>query len=155
MEKPKKQYDSNDKPVLRIVRQFNVAPEVVFDALTKPEAMRVWWTEDTTFDIDLCVGGTWTITRTEEDMSFMMTGEYMEVDRPERLQYTISMPQYSPNIDTVSIDISPDGKGGCNVDFVQNGPDIADELKALAAGEVSESEKGWQQGFDLMAAAWD
>lgn len=150
----KNKSELNEMPRLKITRQFNVSPEVVFDALSKPEEMRVWWTNETDFDIDLRVGGTWTITRTEGDMTFMMTGEYLEVDRPNRLRYTISMPQYSPNSDTVSVDIVPDGKGGCEVIFVQSGPDISDELKALPEGEVSQSEQGWQQGFDLMEAAW-
>lgn len=65
------------------------------------------------------------------------------------------MPQFSPNSDTISIDITPEGKGGCEVIFVQSGPDIAEELKELSDGSVSESEKGWQQGFDLMAEAWE
>lgn len=154
MENLDNQSQSNEMPSLQIVRQFNVSPEVVFDAFTKPEAMRVWWTDDTIFDIDLRVGGQWRITRTEGEMTFMMTGEYLEVERPNRLSYTISMPQFSPNSDTVYIDIAPEGEGGCEVTFVQSGPDIAEELKALPAVEVSESEKGWQQGFDLMAAAW-
>jgi len=62
---------------------------VVFDAFTKPETMRVWWTDDTTFDIDLRAGGTWTITRKEGGKTYEMTGEYIEVDRPRRLKQTI------------------------------------------------------------------
>lgn len=154
MGKPENQAESNEKLILRIVRQFNVVPEVVFDALTKPEAMRVWWTDETEFDIDLRVGGTWTITRTDGDMTFMMTGEYLKVNRPSSLKYTISMPQYSPNSDTVSVDIVPNGNGGCEVTFVQSGPDIAEGLKALPNGEISQSEEGWQQGFDMMEEAW-
>lgn len=146
--------NANKPQSLQIVRKFNVEPEVVFDALTKPEAMRVWWTDETTFDMDLRVGSHWKITRTEGDMTFMMTGEYLEIDRPKRLCYTISMPQFSPNSDTVSIDILPDGNGGCEVTFVQSGPDITEELKNLPDDSTSESEKGWQQGFDLMAEAW-
>jgi uncharacterized protein YndB with AHSA1/START domain len=143
-----------EKPSLKIVRQFNVAPEVAFDAFTDPDAMRVWWTDDTTFDMDLRAGGTWTITRKEGDMVFTMTGEYLEFDRPYHLRQTISMPQFSPNSDIVTIDVKPVGNGGCEVTFVQNGDDIAAELEGLAPGTVSESEKGWQQGFDLMEAAW-
>jgi uncharacterized protein YndB with AHSA1/START domain len=139
---------------LRIVRKFDVAPEVVFDTFTKPEAMRVWWTDQTTFDIDLRVGGHWTIVRQEGDVTYTMIGEYLEVERPHRLRYTIAMPQFSPNRDTITIDISADGEGGSQVTFVQSGPDIAEELDALPPGTISESEKGWQQGFDLMAAAW-
>jgi uncharacterized protein YndB with AHSA1/START domain len=146
--------DSHRNSALKIVRKFDVAPEIVFDAFTKPEAMRVWWTADTQFDIDLRVGGQWTITRVESDMTLAMTGEYLEIDRPHRLKHTIAMPQFSPNSDIISIQFNPDGKGGCEVTFVQSGPDIAEELNTIAPGEVSESEKGWQQGFDLMADAW-
>lgn len=83
-----------------------------------------------------------------------MTGEYLEVQRPNRLRYTIAMPQFSPNSDIVTINIVADGKGGCEVEFIQSGPDIAAELQQLPAGTASQSEQGWQQGFDLMEAAW-
>lgn len=139
---------------LKIVRRFRVAPEVVFDSFTRPEAMRVWWTDDTEFDIDLRNGGKWTITRPHDGIMLTMTGEYLEVNRPKRLRQTISMPEFSPNSDVVTIEVEDDGSGGCEVTFQQTGPDIAAELEALPDGTVSESEKGWQQGFDLMAAAW-
>lgn len=155
MDRYKKDSVSNEKPSLRIVRHFNVASEVVFDAFTKPETMRIWWTDDTTFDIDLRVGGRWTIIRKEGNSTYTMTGEYLEVERPHRLRFTISMPQFSPNSDIVTIEIIPDGEGGCEMIFVQNGKDIAAELQELPLGDVSESEKGWQQGFDLMKEAWE
>lgn len=65
MEVKKKQTASDEMPYLKIVRQFNVVPEIIFDAFTKPDAMRVWWADDTVFDRDLRVGGRWTITREE------------------------------------------------------------------------------------------
>lgn len=144
---------TNETPALQIVRKFAVAPEVVFAALTEPAAMRVWWTDETTFAIDLRVGGRWTITRTEGETVYQMTGEYLEIERPQRLAYTIAMPQFSPNSDTITITIMPDQTGSV-VTFVHAGPDIASELAALPPGETSASEAGWQQGFDLMAAAW-
>ena len=48
---------------LRIVRRFDVPPRSVFDAFTDPDAMGVWWTPDTVFELDLRVGGRWRITR--------------------------------------------------------------------------------------------
>jgi uncharacterized protein YndB with AHSA1/START domain len=141
------------RETLRIVRRFEVAPEVVFEALTVPEAMRVWWTEQTTFDLDLRVGGRWTIERREGDQTFVAEGEYLEVEPPRRLRFTIGMPQFSPNRDTISVEIEPEG-AGCVVVFVQSGDDIAAELRDLAPGERSASEAGWQQGLDLMEEAW-
>jgi uncharacterized protein YndB with AHSA1/START domain len=45
-----------DSDRLRIVRRFDVPPRSVFDAFTDPDAMRVWWTPDTAFDLDVRVG---------------------------------------------------------------------------------------------------
>ena len=139
--------------LLRIVRRFSVAPEVVFDALTNPESMRIWWGENTEFDIDLRVGGRWTVVRREVDTEYLATGEYLEIERPHRLVYGYSMPQFSPNTDTISIDITADG-GGSVVTFEQAGEDIAGELREVDPGDISASEAGWQHGFDLIAAAW-
>ena len=141
------------RETLRIVRRFGVAPEAVFEALTVPEAMRVWWTEETAFDLDPRVGGRWTIERREGDQTFVAEGEYLEVEPPLRLRYTFGMPQFSLNWDTISVEIAPEG-AGCVVVFEQSGLDIAGELPVLASGERSASEAGWQQGFDLMEAAW-
>lgn len=139
---------------LKIARKFNVVPKVVFDAFTKAEAMRVWWTKDTEFNMDVRVGGTWTITRKENGTIFTMTGKYVEVNNPRRLKYTLAMPQFSPNSDIVTIDIIPERKDKCHVIFVQSGTDINTELLNLHAGQISGSEKGWQKGFDLMETAW-
>lgn len=69
---------------LRIVRRFDVASQVVFDAFTIPEAMRAWWTEQTMFDVDVRVGGRWSIVRREGKKTFVMDGEYLEVEPPHR-----------------------------------------------------------------------
>lgn len=138
---------------LKIIRRFNASPDVVFDAFTKPDAMRIWWTDETSFDIDLRTGGKWTITRKEGDQTYVMTGEFLEVDPPFRLRETIGMPQYSPNFDTISINIKPHKEGSVLI-FEQSGTEIAAELQELEPGETSPSEAGWQQGFDLMEAAW-
>lgn len=139
---------------LKIERQFDVVAEKVFAAFTNPKDMRVWWTEDTEFDIDLKVGGSYTITRKGGDVSYRMTGEYIEIESPHKLKFTCDMPDFSPIFDTITINIAADGKGGSLVTFIQEGPGIESELKELAEGSVSESEKGWQMGFDLMDAHW-
>ena len=138
---------------LRIVRRFDVPPRSVFDAFTEPGAMRVWWTPDTVFDLDVRVGGRWRITRRDGDETLVMEGAYLEVEPPTRLRFTIAMPQFSAAADEISLSVVPDG-GGCVATFEQSGTGIADELRALPAGATSASEAGWQQGFDLMEAAW-
>lgn len=130
-----------------------MSPETVFDALTVPEKMRTWWGDNSEFKIDLKVSGHWKITRHEGNEEYVAVGQYLVVERPSRLEYTFGMPQFSPNSDMIKILIKTD-RNGCVVTFEQHGEDIASELKVLRPGETSESEVGWQQGFDLMAAAW-
>jgi uncharacterized protein YndB with AHSA1/START domain len=98
---------------LRIVRRFDVPPDKVFDALTNPDAMRIWCGDDTIFDIDLRVGGRWTITRRQDGTDYTAVGEYRVIERPRRLSYTFAMPQFSPNSDTISVEIARDGTGQC------------------------------------------
>jgi uncharacterized protein YndB with AHSA1/START domain len=141
---------SGETHTLRIVRKLKVAPEVAFDTFTRPEFMRVWWTDQTTFDIDLRIGGRWTIVRKEGDETYTMTGEYLEVQRPHRLRFTIAMQQFSPNSDTITISIEDGDNGGCIITFEQSGQDIAQELREVSPGQISASEEGWQQAFDLM-----
>lgn len=138
---------------LRIERHFSVSPETVFDTLTVPEKMRAWWGEDVDFDVDLRVGGEWTIIRREDGVEYRATGTYLDVQCPSVLKYTFAMPQFSPNSDTITVRIAGDDAGS-SVVFEHTGEDIAEELKGLAPGETSATEEGWQQGFDLMEAAW-
>jgi uncharacterized protein YndB with AHSA1/START domain len=142
-----------DQPYLRFERRLDVLPETVFDTLTDPDQMRIWWGEGVEFEIDLRVGGRWTIIRRADGVEYLATGTYLEVERPSRLKYTFSMPQFSPNSDTITILIEEDAEG-CSLTFEQAGPDIAQELRDLPPGDTSASEAGWQQGFDLMVAAW-
>jgi uncharacterized protein YndB with AHSA1/START domain len=139
---------------LKIERQFDVAPEKVFAIFTNPEEMIVWWTPDTKFDFSLQEGGHYTITREEDGLIHRMTGEYLEVEKPNKLKYTCAMPDFSPITDIITIEIQSDDKGGSNMIFIQEGEGIDAELKELPEGTVSESEKGWQMGFDLMEQYW-
>jgi len=148
---------NNDTPMtdLTITRTFPVSPQQIFNAFTHPPDMRVWWTDDTVFNIDLRVDGRWTITRKEGDTTYLMTGKYLEVNAPHRMKYTIGMPQFSPNSDVITIDTEQLNNEISKMTFIQSGPDITAELEGLPEGQTSESEKGWQQGFDLMEEAWN
>jgi uncharacterized protein YndB with AHSA1/START domain len=139
---------------LIIERQFDIEPEKVFKAFSNPKDMIVWWTPDTKFDIDLRVGGNYKITREENDSKLVMTGKYLEVERPYKLKYTCGMLDYSPVIDTIIVEIEANNIGGSKLRFIQQGEGINEELNQLSEGMVSDTEKGWNYGFDLMEKSW-
>ncbi|MEM6804900.1 MAG: SRPBCC domain-containing protein, partial [Bacteroidota bacterium] len=124
---------------LEILWEFEVGAEKVFDAFTRAEDMNVWWTPTTSFDINLELGGSWTIRRTEGEEIYTATGQYLEIEAPHRLRYTYSMPQFSPNTDTISIDIHANKKGSSLV-YKVSGPDIAQELASTPKDSISQSE---------------
>ncbi len=141
---------------LRMTRRFDAAPERMFDAWVDPELTRQWLftaasDEASSVDIDAHAGGAWTITARREGVDYTASGEYLEFERPHRLVFTFAMLQFSPNSDTITVEIAPDGAGSV-MTFTQAGVDIADELRQVPTGEQGGSEQGWGQMFNGLAA---
>lgn len=141
---------------LRLRRWFAASPERVFDAWVNANIAATWLftgptSESHTTEIDARVGGAWQITDRREGVADTALGEYLEVDRPRRLVFTFAMPQFTPNRDTITVELEPDGNG-CVMTFTQEGIDIAAELRDLPTGERGDSESGWGPMFDRLAA---
>ena len=132
---------------VRITRRFEASPERVFDAWVNPQTARKWlftspMSETNSTEMDARVGGTWKITDRRGGTDYTGVGEYLEIDRPHRLVFTFAMPQFSPEVDHVIVEIVPDGTG-CVLTLTQQG---------LPPGYESETEKGWGKMFDNLAA---
>lgn len=135
---------------LHMTRRFEVAPDALFDAWTDPALTRQWLftspTSQNDTKLDLRVGGKWRIADIREGVTYVATGEYIEVERPSRLAFTFSMPQFSPGSDTITVEIAAEG-AGCVMTFTQRGIDVAKEIAATPEGEMSGSEHGWMLMF--------
>jgi len=80
---------------IAITRLFEASPELVFEAMTKPEHVRRWWgnLDDrysvTVCEIDLRVGGSWRfVGRGPKGEIPAFYGVYREIAGPGRLVYT-------------------------------------------------------------------
>ncbi len=78
---------------IRITREFDAPPHLVYRAWTTPELVRRWWTggrgEVTSIEIDLRTGGTWRYAMVADDgVAVVFSGEYREVVPDQRLVYT-------------------------------------------------------------------
>jgi uncharacterized protein YndB with AHSA1/START domain len=85
-------------------RLFDAPPQLVFDAMTKPEHVRRWWgaLDDkhsvSVCEIDLRVGGSWRFVGSGPKGDFpAFYGVYREIARPERLVYTEIFEPYPDN----------------------------------------------------------
>ena len=85
---------------LRIERLLDAPPELVFDTLVDPEAQHELYDHQMegwgllSWEMDLRVGGTWTIRFGPADGSSepdRLTSVFTEIDRPRRLAYDLSM----------------------------------------------------------------
>ena len=138
-------------PCLRMSRWLAAPCEQVFEALVEPAWMRGWMLSDAeaAIDIDLRVGGEWSITNRRNGRDFVAQGRYVEIDRPRHLVYTISKPQISANCEIVAIGLEPEA-GGCLLTLTQSGVDTGHELARVEHGDKSNSESRWTQRFDAL-----
>jgi uncharacterized protein YndB with AHSA1/START domain len=133
---------------LRVTRRFDASPERVFDAWLDPMRARRWLftsptSERNTTEMDVRVGGKWSITDRRDGVDYTGLGEYIEIDRPRRLVFSFGMPQFSPLVFNVTVEIVPDGDG-CILTLAQEGVQPAN-LKPTA--------EGWNKMFDALTAA--
>ena len=101
---------------VKVTRRYDASAERVFDAFLDPARARQFLFhspdgEMVRCEIDARVGGRYTITERREDGDVDHVGEYLEIDRPRRLVFTLQVPKYAQEIDTVAIDIVPSGDG--------------------------------------------
>lgn len=99
-----------------VTRRFDASPERVFDAFLDPARAKQFLFstpegEMVRADIDARVGGRYNFTDRRDGEDVEHVGEYLELDRPRRLVFTLQVPKYAQESDRVAIDIVPAGDG--------------------------------------------
>jgi uncharacterized protein YndB with AHSA1/START domain len=102
--------------ILHVARHFNASPERVFDAWLNLDTAGKWLFATPAgqmrrVEIDARVGGKFVIVERRDGEDVEHLGEYLEIDRPNRLVFTFTAPKYSSQITRVSIDIVRAGNG--------------------------------------------
>ena len=135
-----------DAPVkVRVTRRFSAPPENVFDAWLDPDKARrfLYATEEgemVRVEIDARVGGRYSIIECREHQDVEHTGEYLEIDRPRRLVFTLQVPLYSEEVDRVTLEIES-LDDGCELTLIhETSPQWADQ-----------SGDGWKMILDSLA----
>lgn len=132
-----------DTPVLvRVTRRFSASAERVFDAWLDRERAGRWLFATPTghmvrVDIDARVGGTLRFVDRRDGRDIEHVGQYLEIDRPRRLVFTLSVPAYSPLTSRIEIDIEARGTG-CELTLTQERVpgDIAPQVESGWTGIV-------------------
>jgi uncharacterized protein YndB with AHSA1/START domain len=85
---------------IRVARHFRAAPEHVFDAWLDPRIAGQWLFATALrpmaqVNIDARAGGSFSLLERCSGVDIEHTGDYLEVDRPRRLVFTLRLPQIS------------------------------------------------------------
>ncbi len=104
------------KPSLTLKRRLHAPAEKIYAAWTDPTQIVKWFGPDagpvTRADIDLRVGGTFTIAfRTEDGERHQVGGIYREVVPNEKLVFTWAWHTMPERESLVTITVRPDGEG--------------------------------------------
>lgn len=141
---------------LKMVREFEVPPEKVFEAWLNPELMRKWLftltNTNKAVENEPVEGGKWEIIDHREGTDYRAIGEYLEIKKYERLVFTFKMPQFSESEDKLTVEFK-DVQNGCEMTFTQginvpHEPEWTEEGLDKAVQQYHDStEQGWKYMF--------
>jgi uncharacterized protein YndB with AHSA1/START domain len=107
--------DENPTETLRVRSIVPSRKEKVFRAWTEPSALKQWWTIGegwrTSFaEVDLRVGGRFTLGNEQAGgTTLLITGEFLEIEPPDKLVYTWRFPGETPENGIVTVEFKGQG----------------------------------------------
>lgn len=135
------------KAIVQVTRKFNASADRVFDAWLDPSTVGKWLFATPTgkmvkIKIDARVGGSYLIVEKRDGIEVEHIGEYLEMDRPRRLVFTLKVPKYSEENTKVTVEIRA-LDSGCELTLTHEGvlPDY-----------VASTTSGWNMILNHLAA---
>lgn len=137
-----------DGLTLEMRRTLPAAPSLTFDAFTDPNQLRRWWGPEgftiPSLEFDPRVGERYRIEmQPPEGDAFYLTGEFREVDRPNRLAYTFWWEDPDPDDVETLVDLSFRDLGESTEVVFAQGPFKTEARRAL-------HRDGWTDTFDKL-----
>jgi uncharacterized protein YndB with AHSA1/START domain len=135
---------------VRLSREVRAAPARIFDAWLHADALRTFLFADQSggairSEIDARVGGVFRIVRQHDGEQVEYSGEYLEVDRPHRLAFTLFIEKYAQRDDRVIVEFAPIGQRSLVV--------LIHEFSLRDPAERSRIQRGWARALDRLVAS--
>jgi uncharacterized protein YndB with AHSA1/START domain len=135
---------SGQSPGLRVQRRLPGPPEHAFAAWTEPRLLARWMSPfgSAEAEVDLRVGGTFSIVMNGPGQEIRHTGTYLELEPPNRLVFSWVSPFTGPEPSRVSVYLVASGADETELTLVHD---------RLPAGQVESHQGGWGQILDHLA----
>jgi uncharacterized protein YndB with AHSA1/START domain len=133
---------------IRLERTISAPREVVFDAWLTADVLRLWWPagsdwETPIAEVDPRVGGRLRLVmRSPDGEEFGGTGEFTEIERPERLVYSWTWDGHGAHEGTNLVEVEFRDPGDGTTVVVLTNRDLPDEDARRAHRE------GWETSLD-------
>ena len=132
--------------IVRVTRRFDASPERVFDAWLDPASAGRWLFATPArrmqrVEIDAHVGGRYAIVERREQGDAGHFGEYLKIDRPHRLTFTLATAPDAQSGDRITVGIRP-LDDGCELTLTH-------VMAAEYAEYAGRTESGWN---DVLAS---
>jgi uncharacterized protein YndB with AHSA1/START domain/DNA-binding transcriptional ArsR family regulator len=125
---------------ITITRVFDAPRERVWKEWTEPERFSAWFggpvseVPPSSVSMDVRVGGAWRLRMQSARGEIFWHGEYLEVDEPSRLVFTVSDRGPEAGYELVLVDLIDLGDGRTEMRFEQRGGMSAQAYRAAGAG---------------------
>jgi uncharacterized protein YndB with AHSA1/START domain len=134
---------------VRLSRQIGAVPERIFDAwLDAEDAPRFLFAsrlgDEIRSQIDARVGGAFGIVRQRTGGHVDCWGEYLEIDRPHRLVFSLFVEKYAQQDDRVIVELAPVAGQSLLV--------LTHELSLPSPAQRLRIQRGWASALDRLAA---
>jgi uncharacterized protein YndB with AHSA1/START domain len=134
---------------VRVTRELGAAPERIFDAWVNAKELRVFLFagrlgDAVSADIEPRVGGEFSIVRQSGGKHIEYSGEYLEIDRPQRLVFSLYIEKYAQCDDRVIVELAPVAGQSLLV--------LSHELSLADPAQRSRIQRGWARVLDRLAA---
>src|SRR5690606_34403409 len=136
-----------DTVSVRVTHRFGASAERVFDAWLDPSKVCKFLFATATgqivrAEVDARVGGGFTIVDRRGQEEVAHVGTYLEIARPRRLVFDLTVPKYSSDPSRVEIQIEPLAQG-CELTLVQHMPARYAEVRGRTA-------EGWRRILEAL-----
>jgi uncharacterized protein YndB with AHSA1/START domain len=122
---------------IRLTRLFDAPPQLVFEAMTRPEHVREWWGRlgpgysVPVCEVDFRVGGRWRFVNRHPEGEAEFYGEYLEIDAPRRVVFTEIFAPFPDGPSVVTSELAEDGgKTRLTVTARYSSREVRDMVKA-------------------------